>query len=110
MSLLPAKATVDTNIGGAVNDDMNGLVTVDKLWWQIGRLKVAFKISTCQAGPEKQKVMGALYKCRQFEESMWVNLVSTFVTMSKTQQIQPRARKKCFPEQASLLWRRDGEC
>jgi len=38
MSFLPAKITVDTNIGGAVNDDMNGLVTAGKLCWQIGRL------------------------------------------------------------------------
>ena len=60
MSLLPAKITVDTNIGGAVNDDMNRLVTVDKLCWQTGRLKAAFEISTCQAGPEKQKIMSAL--------------------------------------------------
>ena len=47
MSSLPAKITVDINIGGAVNDDMNRLVTVGKLCWQIGRLKAAYKISTC---------------------------------------------------------------
>lgn len=35
MSLLPAKITVDTNIGGAVNDDTSELVTVGRLCWQI---------------------------------------------------------------------------
>lgn len=35
MSLLPAKITVDTNIGGAVNDDTSELVTVGRLCLQI---------------------------------------------------------------------------
>jgi len=35
VSLLPEKITVDTNTGGAVNDDMSTLVTVGKRCWQM---------------------------------------------------------------------------
>lgn len=38
VSLLPEKITVDTNTGGAVNDDMSTLVTVGKRCWQMHRL------------------------------------------------------------------------
>lgn len=38
VSLLPEKITVDTNTGGAVNDDMSMLVTVGKRCWQMHRL------------------------------------------------------------------------
>lgn len=86
MRLLPAKITADTNIGGAVNDDVNGLVTVGKLCWQIGRLKVAFKISTCQAGSEKQRIMGALKNAGSLRRASWGKGIAPFL------EVQTRMR------------------
>lgn len=69
--MLPAKIAVDADSGGAVNDDVNGLVTVSKMCWQTGRMKAAFGMSTCQAGPEKQKIMGAFTSAGSLRRASW---------------------------------------
>lgn len=98
MRLMPAKITVDRNIGGAVNAGMNGLVTVGKLCWQTGRLKVAFKIPMCQAGPEKQKSMSALRSAGSLRRASWGKSITPFLEVQNNDAI----KKEFFQYHARL--------